>query len=66
MEGWGSQESVFSSSVRRPLRCVCFRGELERTPRSQAVLGLSGSQPVEGAGNMCPLSISTDGASKQS
>lgn len=57
---------MYSSSFGRLLLCMCFTGELKGLPEARQVLGLSGAQPVEGAGNMCPLSIGTDVASEQS
>lgn len=67
MEGWESQESECSHQVSGgPFFACASQGRWKGPPESGQVLGLSGAQPIEGAGNMCFLSTGTNVASKQS
>lgn len=65
VEGLGTQQSECSHQVLGGLFFACASQESWKGP-PEARQALSGAQPVEGAGNMCPLSIRTDVASKQS
>lgn len=67
VEEWGSQESECSHQILGgPFFARVPQGSWKGPPEARQVLGLSGAQPVEGAGNMCLLSVSTDVASEQS
>lgn len=67
VEGWWSQESECTHQVLGgPFFTCASQGSWKGPPEARQVLDLSGAQPVEGAGNMCPLSIGTDVASEQS
>lgn len=67
VEEWGSQESECSHQISGgPFFACASQRNWKGLPEARQVLGLSGAQPIEGAGNMCSLCIGTDVASKQS
>lgn len=63
-EGWGGHRS--QSVLIKFQEAPSLEGSWKGPPEARQVLGLSGAQPIEGAGNMCSLSTGIDGASKQS